>query len=81
MLAYSVIAFKVNSKQELNLDNSPFYLAGIAQGSETFVVLVLLCLFPSWFVTLAIILGILSLVKAFSIIVAAYYNFVIAAEK
>ncbi len=81
MLAYSVIAYKMNSKQELNLDNSPFYLGGIAQGSETFVVLVLLCLFPSCFVHLAIILGILSLIKAFSIIVAAYYNFVIAAHK
>ena len=81
MLAYSVIAYKMNSNQELNLDNSPFYLAGIAQGSETFVVLVILCLFPSWFVPLAIVLGVLSMVKAFSIIVAAYYNFVIAAEK
>lgn len=81
MLAYSVIAYKMNSDQELNLDNSPFYLGGFAQGSETFVVFVILCLFPSWFVTLAIILGILSLIKAFSIIVAAYYNFVIAVQK
>lgn len=81
MLAYSVIAYKMNSKQELNLDNSPFYLGGLAQGSETFVVLSILCLFPSWFVPLSIILGILSLIKAFSIIVAAYYNFVIAAHK
>ncbi|MBP5399435.1 MAG: CDP-alcohol phosphatidyltransferase family protein [Alphaproteobacteria bacterium] len=81
MLAYSVVAYKMNSDQELNIDNSPFYLGGLAQGSETFVVFIILCLFPGWFVTLAIILGILSLLKAFSIIVAAYYNFVIAPHK
>ncbi len=81
MLAYSVVAYKINSKQELNLDNSPFYLGGIAQGSETFVVLVLLCLVPGWFVQMAAVLGVLSLVKAFSVIVAAYYNFVIMDKK
>ena len=77
MLAYSVIAFKNNSKQQLNLDHSPFYLGGAVQGSETLVSLVLLCLFPGWFKVIAIILGSFSLVKAFSVIVAAYYNFVI----
>ncbi|MBR1648936.1 MAG: CDP-alcohol phosphatidyltransferase family protein [Alphaproteobacteria bacterium] len=77
MLAYSVVAYKINSKQHLNLDNSPFYLGGIAQGSETFAVLVLLCLFPNYFTPMATVLGILSLIKAFSVIIAAYYNFVI----
>ena len=81
MLAYSVVAFKINSKQQLNLDNSPFYLGGIAQGFETLTVMLLLCLFPSNFVFLAILLGVFSLVKAFSVIVAAYYNFVIMAQK
>ncbi len=81
MLSYSVIAYKMNSQQSLNLDNSPFYLGGVAQGSETLVVLILLCLFPKAFVPLAVIFGILSLIKAFSVIVAAYYNFVIMAKK
>ncbi len=81
MLSYSVIAYKINSEQALNLDHSPFYLGGLAQGSETLVVLILLCLFPSGFVVLSVIFGILSLIKAFSMIVAAYYNFVIMAKK
>ena len=81
MLAYSVIAFKINSKQQLNLDNSPFYLGGIAQGFETLTVLVLLCLFPAKFVFLAVLIGVFSLIKAFSVIVAAYYNFVILTQK
>lgn len=77
MLAYSVVAYKNNSKEELNLDHSPFYLGGLAQGSETVFALIILCLAPSWFVVIAMILGAFSLVKAFSVIVAAYYNFVI----
>jgi len=77
MLAYSVVAYKNNNKQELNLDQSPFYLGGIAQGAETLVALVILCLVPGWFSVIAVLFGIFSLIKAFSIIVAAYYNFVI----
>ncbi len=77
MLAYSVIAYKNHSDQQLNLDHSPFYLGGLAQGSETLVALMVLCLFPGWFPVMAILFGVLSLVKAFSLIVAAYYNFVI----
>ena len=77
MLAYSVVAYKNNSKQELNLDQSPFYLGGIAQGAETLAALVILCLLPRWFSPLAVLFGVFSLIKAFSIIVAAYYNFVI----
>ncbi len=77
MLAYSVVAYKNNAGQQLNLDHSPFYLGGLAQGSETLIALVVLCLFPGWFPVMAILLGVLSLIKAFSLIVAAYYNFVI----
>lgn len=77
MLAYSVIAYKNHNEQQLNLDHSPFYLGGLVQGSETLIALVVLCLFPGWFPVMAIILGVFSLVKAFSVIVAAYYNFVI----
>ncbi len=78
MLAYAVVAYKNNSGQKLELNQSPFYLGGLAQGSETFVALIVLCLIPSWFLQIAIILGVLSMVKALSVIAAAYYNFVIA---
>ena len=77
MLAYSVIAYKNHAEQQLNLDHSPFYLGGLAQGSETLFALVVLCLFPGWFPVMGVVLGVFSLVKAFSVIVAAYYSFVI----
>lgn len=78
MLAYAVIAYKNNSNQKLELEQSPFYLGGIAQGFETLIALVVLCIIPGWFLQIAIVLGVLCLVKAFSIMVTAYYNFVIA---
>lgn len=78
MLAYAVIAYKNNSSQKLELERSPFYLGGLAQGFETLVALVVLCIIPGWFLQIAIVLGTLCLVKAFSIMVTAYYNFVIA---
>lgn len=78
MLAYAVIAYKNNSTQKLELETSPFYLGGLAQGFETLIALVVLCIIPGWFLQIAIVLGILCLVKAFSIMVTAYYNFVIA---
>lgn len=78
MLAYAVIAYKNNSSQKLELEQSPFYLGGLAQGFETLIALVVLCIIPGWFLQIAIVLGILCLVKAFSIMVTAYYNFVIA---
>lgn len=78
MLAYAVIAYKNNATTRLNLETSPFYLGGIAQGFETTIALVLLCIMPNLFLQIAIILGCLSLVKALSVIATAYYNFVIA---
>lgn len=78
LLAYAVISYKNNFHQDLKIGQSPFYLGGLAQGFETLVALLVLCVVPSLFMQIAIVLGVLSLVKAFSVIVTAYYNFVIA---
>lgn len=81
MLAYAVIAYKNNNREKMDINQSPFYLGGIAQGSETLIAFVIMCLIPGWFMPIAIILGALSIVKALSVIVAAYYNFVISEKK
>lgn len=80
LLAYGVVAHKSNQNYEL-LNNSPFYLGGVAQGFETLLALVLMCILPWWFMQIAIIFGVLGFVKALTIVVAAYYNFVIASKK
>lgn len=81
MLAYAIVAYKDRSLTDMVFDRSPFYLGGFAQGAETFVAIVLMCLIPGCFLQLAILFGILCLIKAVSIIITAYYNFVIAAAK
>ena len=78
LLAYAVIAYKSNSKDKFEFSQSPFYLGGLAQGFEKLVALVALCLLPWLFLPIAFLLGVLCLFKACSIIVTAYYNFVIA---
>ena len=81
LLSYAVIAYKNNVPQQPEVRQSPFYLGGFAQGFETLIALVILCIVPSLFMPIAIILGCLSFVKAFSVMVTAYYNFVIAPHK
>ena len=81
LLSYAVIAYQYNAPQQPEVKQSPFYLGGFAQGAETLVAFVVLCLVPGWFLPIAIILGCLSFVKALSVIVTAYYNFVIAPRK
>lgn len=78
MLAYAVIAYRRHSEKALVFDKSPFYLGGFAQGIEVFAAIAVMCLMPFWFMEIAIVVGILCLVKALSIVAAAYYNFVIA---
>lgn len=81
LLSYGVIAYRYNAPQQPEVKQSPFYLGGFAQGAETLLAFVVLCLVPGWFLPIAIILGCLSFVKALSVIATAYYNFVIAPRK
>ena len=76
MLAYALVASKQKELTEIVISKSPF-----AQGAETLIALVIMCIIPAWFMELAIFFGIICLVKAFSIIATAYYNFVIAERK
>lgn len=75
MLAYAVIAYKNNSNEKLKIEQSPFYLGGVAQGFETLIALVILCIIPGWFLQIAIVLGCLCIVKTLTVITTAYYNF------
>ncbi len=78
LLAYAVVAYKNNKAKKLELNQSPFYLGGLAQGFETLIALVILCIMPELFMPIAILLGVLCLIKAMSVLVSAYYSFIIA---
>lgn len=75
MLSYAVIAYKNNGNEKLKIEQSPFYLGGVAQGFETMIALVVLCIIPSWFLQIAIVLGCLCIIKALTVITTAYYSF------
>ncbi|MFV0627119.1 MAG: CDP-alcohol phosphatidyltransferase family protein [Alphaproteobacteria bacterium] len=78
MLSYALIDNKNfekgNSKAEKEM---PFYLKGVIQGYEVFAAIVISCLFPSFFSFIAVMVGILCLIKSLSVIIKAYYNFVV----
>jgi len=81
LLAYAIVAYQDKTVSRPHFNESPFYLGGLAQGFETFVTVVALCLVPRLFMPLAIILGIFCFIKAVSVVISAYYVFVISNKK
>ncbi len=81
LLAYAIVAYREKTVSRPHFNESPFYLGGIAQGFETFVAMVALCIVPHLFMPLAIILGIFCFIKAVSVVISAYYVFVISNKK
>jgi phosphatidylglycerophosphate synthase len=53
-LAFAVIAAKRGMRAEAFPAKGIFYLGGLTEGFETIVVFALMCLFPAWFVPLAL---------------------------
>ena len=52
-LAFAVIAAKRGTTTEAHGKKSFFYSTGLAEGTETIVVFIAMCLFPAWFAMLA----------------------------
>ena len=77
LLAYGVVSNMTNLKKDIALDGVPFYLGGVAQGVETLVAIVLLCLMPFAFLPVAIALGCWCLMKTLIVVSSAYYKLVI----
>tara|TARA_E500000318_G_scaffold109842_2_gene123778 strand:+ start:282 stop:917 length:636 start_codon:yes stop_codon:yes gene_type:complete len=74
-LAYAIIATKQNRNHEKQGKKSFYYLTGITEGSETIVVLCLICLFPEWFAKIAAIFGALCLITTFGRVLQARRDF------
>ncbi len=52
-LAYAIVAAKRGLSTSLRGRKSLYYLGGLTEGSETFALLVVICLVPDWFAWLA----------------------------
>ena len=74
-LAYAILAAKYGETTEIRGSKSLYYLGGLAEGTETILVLTLFCLVPSWFAPLCIIFGLMCIVTAATRIMAAKNRF------
>jgi phosphatidylglycerophosphate synthase len=71
-LALSIFAAKRSLTTTLRGTKSIYYLGGLTEGFETITILVLMCLFPSWFWLIASIFGTLCWITTLSRIVTSY---------
>lgn len=80
-LAFAIIAEKRGNREGLPETPNPnqlksfYYLGGLTEGSETIFFFVLICLFPHYFVILAVIFAILCLLTSFSRLYQGYISF------
>lgn len=74
-LAYAIIAAKRKKTTEHQGKKSFYYLSGICEGTETALILLAFCIFPSYFSFLAIFYGILCWMTTFGRIYNAWIDF------
>lgn len=74
-LAYAIIAAKQNRNHDKQGKKSFYFLTGITEGSETILVLCLICVFPGWFPQIAAIFGALCLITTFGRVLQARRDF------
>ena len=56
-LAFAILAEQRGLKTQARGKKSFYYLGGLAEGTETIVVFILMCLLPGWFAVLALVYG------------------------
>lgn len=74
-LAYAVIAAKLNLQTQAHGKKSFFYNTGLAEGTETIVTFALMCLFPVYFVPIALTYAAMCIVTVIQRSVSAYRSF------
>ncbi|GAB5389649.1 MAG: CDP-alcohol phosphatidyltransferase family protein [Alphaproteobacteria bacterium] len=65
-LAYAIVAAKLGLSTDARGKKSFYYAGGLAEGTETIVSFVLICLFPAWFFWIAVIFGSMCWITAIS---------------
>ncbi len=74
-LAYAIMAEKRDLSTDIRGQKSLYYLGGLTEGFETIILLVLACLLPTWFPTLAWIFGTLCWITTTTRIYAGWRAF------
>lgn len=74
-LAYAIMAEKRGITTDIRGQKSLYYLGGLTEGTETILLFVLACVFPTWFPILAVIFGCLCWVTTVTRIHAGWHHF------
>lgn len=74
-LSYAIIAAKHNISTNKRGIKAFYHLGGICEGTETILVLVLICLVPNYFNTIALIFALLCWLTTLSRVYCAWYDF------
>lgn len=74
-LAYAIFAAKHGITTDIRGSKSLYYLGGLTEGTETILCLVLMCVFPTWFSTIAIVYAVMCWITAGTRIAAAVNTF------
>jgi phosphatidylglycerophosphate synthase len=74
-LAYAIFAAKHGITTDIRGSKSLYYLGGLTEGTETILCLMLMCLFPAWFSTIAVVYGVMCWITAGTRIAAAVNTF------
>lgn len=74
-LAYAVMAAKHNRETTAHGKKSFFYNTGLAEGTETIIVFVLMCLFPQYFFAIAMVYSVMCVITVIQRTIAARIDF------
>lgn len=74
-LAYAIMAAKRDITTEERGKKGFAYLGGLAEGSETIIVMLLMCLFPLYFMPIAVLFGVICWLTTFGRIAQAWRDF------
>ena len=74
-LAYAIMAAKHNIRSEKRGRKAFAYLGGLTEGSETIIVMLLMCLFPTYFTLIAVSFGVMCWLTTFGRIAQGWRDF------
>ena len=74
-LAFASIAAKRGIDNPVYQNKSLYYLGGLAEGTETIIFFISMCLFPDFFPAIAIVFAIICFITTFTRIMAGVYTF------
>lgn len=74
-LAFASIAAKRGIENPIYQSKSLYYLGGLAEGTETIIFFVTVCLFPAFFAVMAVVFSVICFVTTFTRIMAGVYTF------